>query len=144
MSPRLRIASLLTLGALFVASVARAEVTGLKVTLDPYAGFVLWDQLIKYEDNAIYGGRLGFEFGRYLGIEGTYGYSPTEHTLGTPTGDSDATHVGADLIFNLTKPYRVVPYLLGGWSMLMFDPDFIQRPGMTAPTNVGKQTFSGF
>ena len=50
MSPRLRIASLMTLGALAFASAAHAEVTGLKVTLSPYAGFALWDQLVKYED----------------------------------------------------------------------------------------------
>jgi outer membrane protein OmpA-like peptidoglycan-associated protein len=100
--------------------------------------------LIKYEDKAIYGGRVGLEFGRWLGVEGTYGFCPTEHTLSPPTGDSDATHIGADLIFNLTRPYRVVPYLLGGWSMLTFDPDFIQRAPMTSPLNTGKQTFSGF
>jgi OOP family OmpA-OmpF porin len=142
MSPRLRIASLLTLGALAFASVAHAEVTGLKLTLSPYAGFALWDQLVKYEDTGIYGGRLGLEFGRWIGVEGTYGFCPTEHTLGTPTSKADVHQIGGDLIFNLTKPYRVVPYLLGGWSMLWIDPDFTRR---AAPiVNEGKQTFTGF
>lgn len=143
MSPRLRIASWLTLGTIAFASVASAEVTGLKVTLSPYAGFALWDQLVKYDDGLIYGGRLGLEFGNHLGLEGTYGFSQTEHTLGGPIGESDIHHIGADLVINLTKPYAVVPYITGGWSMLWADPDFSRRTA--APVlNEGKQTFTGF
>jgi OOP family OmpA-OmpF porin len=142
MSSRLRLAALFTLGAIAFAGAARAEVTGLKFTVSPYAGFALWDQLVKYDDTGIYGGRVGLEFGRWIVVEGTYGYCPTEHTLGTPVGDSDVSHVGADLIINLTKPYTVTPYILGGWSMLWFDPDFTRR-GATL-VNEGKQTVTGF
>jgi OOP family OmpA-OmpF porin len=136
MKRRPRIALVLALAILAASGAARAEVTGLKLTLSPYAGITLWDQLVQFEDSPIYGGRVGLMFGRWVGLEGTYGYSPTHHSV-NPGGDTNATHIGGDLVINLTKPYRVVPYIFAGWSMLTFDPD---RQNGAA---LGKQSFFG-
>jgi OOP family OmpA-OmpF porin len=134
MPSRKAIASLLVLACFAVSGVAHAEVTGVKLTLSPYAGLVLWDQIAKYEDKPIYGGRVGLWFGRYIAFEGTYGFCPTDAT-GSPSGESDVTHLGGDLIIHLTKPYTVTPYILGGWTQLQFDPE----------TTVGnKQSFDGW
>ena len=127
----------LAVAILAAASAARAELTGLRMTLSPYAGYALWDQLVQFDDAAIYGGRVGLVLGRRVELEGTYGYCPTTHSI-SPGGDTNVTHVGADLLINLTSPHRVVPYLLGGWSTLNFDPD--QHNG----TTLGKQTFAGW
>lgn len=123
------LASLLAAGAVaFVvasalAGAARAEVTGVKLTLSPYAGVTLWDQTVKLEERPIYGGRLGLQFGRRIGLEGTYGIAPTVATGAPFTGDITAHHVGGDLVLDLTKPYAVVPYLFGGYSRLLLDAD---------------------
>jgi OmpA-OmpF porin, OOP family len=134
MPVRRLIASVLVLACCAVAGVAHAEVTGVKLTLSPYVGLVLWDQIVKYEDQPVYGGRAGLWFGRYIAFEGTYGYCPTKGT-GSPAGDTNVTHYGGDLVIHLTKPYTVTPYVLGGWSRLQFDPE--QTVG-------GKQSFDGW
>jgi len=137
MSPRIVMASLLTLGILSTASAARAEITGVHLTLTPYAGIALWDQAIDFDDSPVYGGRLGFAFNQRWSLEGTYGFSTTSQT-GAKNLDSDVHHAGADLVFNLTGPHRVVPYLLGGWTMLRFKPE---RDGTTV---VGTKDYMGF
>lgn len=136
MSPRIVLASLLTLGILSTASAARAEITGVRLTLSPYAGIALWDQNVRYEDQPVYGGRLGLAFGSYVNLEGTYGFCPTTQTV-APARATDVHHAGADLVLNLTPSYRVVPYVLGGWSMLRFKPE---RSGATV---VGTKDYMG-
>jgi OOP family OmpA-OmpF porin len=83
------------------------------LTLSPYAGTTLLSDEIGLEDDLIFGGRVGFWFSPYLGIEGTYGYSDTETTIG-----ADATelhHTGVDLVMNLMPNRMLNPYILGGW-----------------------------
>ncbi len=134
MPSRKSVASLLVLACFAVTGVAHAEVTGVKLTLSPYAGLVLWDQIVKYEDKPIYGGRAGLWFGRYIAVEGTYGYCPTRSSA-SPPQNSKITHLGGDLVIHLTPPHDVTPYVLGGWSRLRFDPE--QTVG-------GKQSFDGW
>jgi outer membrane protein OmpA-like peptidoglycan-associated protein len=104
-------------------SAARAEVTGLQLTLSPYAGIAFWDNTVHLDDQLIFGGRGGLQFGRWVGIEGTYGYCPSAKTDFTPSTDVNVQHIGADVVFNLLPGYLVNPYLLGGWAELRFDPD---------------------
>ena len=137
MSPRIVFASLLTLGILSTASASRAEITGFHVNLSPYAGITLWDQTVRYEDKPIYGGRLGLNFGNRVSLEGTYGFCPTNQSV-TPLEKTDVHHVGADLLVNLTRPHKVVPYVLGGWSALRFDPE---RNGAA---DLGSKDYMGF
>src|SRR4249920_1443452 len=137
MLSRKTLASVLVLASLALAGAAHAEVTGVKLVLTPYAGITLWDQLVKLEEKAIYGGRAGLQFGRYIGVEGTYGFSPTEATSFGPQ-TVDVTHYGADLVINLTKPYRVTPYIIGGWAQMVFDP----LPSQAG--SLGKQSFDGW
>jgi hypothetical protein len=63
MLSRKTLASVLVLASLALAGAAHAEVTGVKLNLTPYAGITLWDQLVKLEEKAIYGGRVGLQFG---------------------------------------------------------------------------------
>src|SRR5438046_386983 len=56
-----------------VAPKAKAEVAGLHLNLTPYAGFATWDGETNVQDKFLYGGRVGLGFGRYIGIEGTWG-----------------------------------------------------------------------
>jgi outer membrane protein OmpA-like peptidoglycan-associated protein len=137
MLSRKTLASVLVLASLALAGAAHAEVTGVKLNLTPYAGITLWDQLVKLEEKAIYGGRVGLQFGRYIGVEGTYGFSPTEATSFGPQS-VDVTHYGADLMINLTKPYRVTPYIIGGWAQMVFDP----LPSQAG--SLGKQSYDGW
>jgi OmpA-OmpF porin, OOP family len=138
MPMRKTFASILGLACWVMAGAAHAQVTGVKLTVSPYAGFTLYDQLVKLDDTVIFGGRVGLWFNNYVGVEGTYGYSPTKSSL-APQGDVKFHHVGGDLIVNLTPPYRVTPYITGGYARQVFDPA-IASTGAT----IGKQSFDGW
>src|SRR5262245_48281332 len=61
---------------------ARAEVGGFHVNVTPYAGFVAFDEKVNVQDKMIWGGRLGFGFGRVIAIEGSYGKSSSDTKTG--------------------------------------------------------------
>src|SRR5678815_131347 len=134
---RARFAALLlvAISCVSVAPAAKAEVGGFHLNITPYGGFATWDEETNVQDKFLYGGRLGLGFGRYIGVEGTWGQtnSKTHDGFGaqpyvsapsaTPGQDIKATHIGADLVLNLVPNGAVNPYIQGGWAQLKFAPD---------------------
>ncbi|HEX7879707.1 MAG TPA: outer membrane beta-barrel protein, partial [Candidatus Eisenbacteria bacterium] len=116
----------------------RAQLDGVHGTIGPYAGWTHWDSGTNLKDKPVYGARLGVMFGKYLGLEGTYGWIPAE-TLYGPTiySPRDKTnlfavgaglhHVGADVILVLPLG-RIAPYALGGYQRLIYDSDQESAP----------------
>lgn len=99
-----------------------ADVGSLHITVDPYAGFAIWDQPIELKDDGVFGGRAGLMLGRWIGAEGHYGFSPTE-LQADADNDVLVTHYGGDLVLRL-PPFRTVkPYLVGGWTAVSTNPD---------------------
>jgi len=64
---------LVAISCVSVAPAAKAEVGGFHLNITPYGGFATWDQETNVQDKFLYGGRLGLGFGRYIGVEGTWG-----------------------------------------------------------------------
>jgi len=126
---------LATIGYAFaMPSVSSAEVGGFHLNVTPYAGFITWAKETNLQDKLTYGGRLGLGFGKYLGIEGTYGISSTQtqtgggfrpytSTFGGPAtvSDVDFTHIAGDVVLNLVPNGTVDPYLTGGYSSTEFE-----------------------
>ena len=119
-----------------VPSAVRAEVGGLHLNLTPYGGFAAWDGETNIQDKFLYGGRVGIGFGRYIGVEGTWGQTKSQTHAGfgaqpytyeflplTPAQDIKATHLAADLVLNLVPSAPVNPYIQGGWSQVKFTPE---------------------
>ena len=111
----------------------------------------MWDDGINFNNNPVYGGRLGLMFNRYIGVEGTFGRVRNDTRLGpsfyvpadgsVPAGLAHAIggavhHMGADLILNLGLSAPVSPYILGGYHQLSYDPD------VSVPDT--EDSFSGF
>jgi len=118
------------------APMAKAEVGGFHLNITPYGGFATWDEGVNVQDKFLYGARLGLGFGRYIGVEGTWGQtnSKTHDFAGgqsyvtdfaplAPAQDIKATHMAADLVLNLVPNAPVDPYIQGGWSQVKFAPD---------------------
>ncbi len=127
-----------------------AEVGGFHVNLTPYAGFASWAKETNLQNKAVYGGRAGFGFGRYIGLEGTYGVSSSKtevNTLDLPyvfplastaERDSKFKHWSADLLLNLVPTAKVDPFVLGGYSSQKFEPqDTIANQSRNKGFNVG-------
>ena len=133
---RLAAAALAAIACVSVGpAVVRAEVSGFHLNLTPYGGFATWDGETNVQDKFLYGGRLGLGFGRYIGVEGTYGRtnSQTHDGMGgqpytttfaplAPSQDINVQHLAADLVLNLVPNAPVDPYIQGGWSQLKFEP----------------------
>jgi len=119
--------------ALCSPSPGAAEVGGFHVNLTPYAGFVTWADATNAQDKLLYGGRLGFAFGRHISLEGSYGHSSTKTEANdgaepysfpsaAPIQDVKFTHFAADLVLNLIPKSVIDPYIFGGWSSHKFEP----------------------
>jgi len=108
----------------------RAEVDGIHLNLTPYAGFPDIATHVNLEQKPLYGGRVGLMFGKYLGIEGTYGRMGSSTIAGklpfvgdtTSTIDMDFQHIGADIVLNLMPNSFINPFVLGGYQEVSFQP----------------------
>ena len=124
---------------------ARSEVGGLHLNITPYGGYGVWAKEVNLNNRGMYGGRLGLGFGRYIGIEGSYGWMKTRTEYGT--GDSlftassftpstqQSVHLyGVDLMFNLVPKSGLDPYVFGGWHEEKFKTsDASQHSFMNGP-----------
>jgi len=164
MHARLRHA-LLTAVALLGAHVAIAEPLGRHFTVTPFGGFTMWDgnfrypQLYPLTDIAYAGGRLGYQYNSWLGIEAAGGFSPTkENATGslfnaananTPAGldtlggrDVDYWHLSGNLMFSPWSGRYTSPFVFagGGYSQ------FVLKTGTTrgiTPLPQGNLEFGG-
>jgi len=103
--------------ALFICCAPRvvlAQVTGVHITLSPYAGVPIWDDALRNDTSIHFGGRIGLGFCSWFGIEGSYGVSPHVGSNTQPRID----HLGADAVLSLAPSWVVVPYLAGGWAQV--------------------------
>ena len=109
-----------------MATQSLAQVNGFNVTIEPWAGFFDFAKNVNLDDKPIYGGSLGLNLHRYVGIEGHIGYSSTNTIHGftpysitppDPPTPRDVTmiHYGADLVVNFRPSAWFSPYVLGGW-----------------------------
>ncbi len=128
---------LVALGTL--AGPASAEVSGVHLTISPYAGAAFWDDTMYLEDSIVFGGRAGLGLCSWFGLEGTYGLVPGNTSINATEPESDAEHIGADVVITLVPGSPIAPYVFGGWAQLMFTPD----PKRPAETARGEQTFNG-
>src|SRR5690242_144653 len=108
---------------------ARSEPGGLHLNITPFGGYWDWSKDVNLDNKALFGGRVGIGFGRYLGVEGYYSWMKphTEYGTGdslffppgpqplTPHHDIQLQGYGADLILNLLPSIAFNPYVLGGW-----------------------------
>src|SRR5882672_4445581 len=73
----LRIVTVLAVVAIATLSGTRdamSEPGGLHLNITPFGGYANWAKDVNLDDKAMFGGRVGLGFGRYLGAEGYYSW----------------------------------------------------------------------
>ena len=146
---RLVIVALATLGPA-VRAAAQEPRPGFEVA--PYAGLLAFDQDFRVanvvgfqglEDSFLFGGRLGYTFGRWFALEGVVGYS--SQTIDPSAPGSSALDVsfltyGAEGLVPLAGG-SVVPFLAAGLGGLSFDVEADPPAGESSSVLMG--TFGG-
>ncbi len=86
------------------------------ISVGPWAGTTFWSDEIGLDDGLVYGARGGVHLLRWLTLEGSLGWSGTEH-LAT-AGDVDVLHKSFGLVADLRPDSGLNPYLLAGWGQV--------------------------
>jgi OOP family OmpA-OmpF porin len=90
-------------------------------TVDPFLGFYQFDSRQKLDSfRGYYGLRVGYNITKYWGLEGMFGYVPTEtFSMLVDKRDVHVFRYGINALFNFNPDGRWVPYLtlgFGGFS----------------------------
>jgi outer membrane protein OmpA-like peptidoglycan-associated protein/opacity protein-like surface antigen len=115
-----------------------AQVNGMHVTLEPMLGYVKFAKNTNFDNALIYGGTLGLQFHRYIGIEAHFARSSTTTNSGTtfwtpspPTAapvDANMWLYGGNLVVNLRPSAWFVPFVTAGWQEAKADFDLPGDP----------------
>src|SRR5882762_8775015 len=133
----LRMFAVLAIVAIATLSMTRTASSGpggLHLNITPFGGYWDWSKDVNLDNKALFGGRVGVGFGRYLGVEGYYSWMKTHTVYGkgdslftstslSPSHDVQVQGYGADLILNLIPSTAFNPYLLGGWHEEKLSPE---------------------
>lgn len=118
-------------GALLQPDLAHAQTDGISYTFSPSYNLLQWSDELGIEDTELFGGRLGMNFGRYLGLEGYYLTRSNVNTELERTGlldganqplmdqELDISTYGADLVLNMGTG-SIIPFLRTGGGILRF------------------------
>jgi outer membrane protein OmpA-like peptidoglycan-associated protein len=128
-----RLSSALLAVTLLTAQVATAEKLGPRFTITPFGGFTMYDGTYAYPtlnpltDITYMGGRLGFQYNSWLGLEVAGGYSPTKEDV-TAGGNVDYSHVSGNLMFSPWVGHYTNPYFFVGGGASRLEPQQSTSP----------------
>ena len=110
-----------------IMSALPAAAAGIKAgsfTVSPVVGGYTFDGEQHLKTMPVYGLRAGYNFNRYLGVEGLFDYVHTEGTGHSPTpiANVDAYRYGGDMLLHLLPDSRVVPFLAAGYGGISLKP----------------------
>ena len=124
------------------AGPARAQVSGVSYKLTPAVENIWFSDDAALKNSPLFGGQLGFGFGRYIEVNGVYfvgtGFATdfSKFTIGNPTADPlfasipsrdvRISRYGGALKFNLGHG-NIFPYAAFGTGVLAFEPDGLNR-----------------
>lgn len=147
------LAALLALG---LAAPAAAQVDGISYAFSPVATYAFYDGNAALRSHLLYGGRLGFGFGRYVELDAEYLRGARTRTtfdgFEAPTGvdallqalpaqDVDVQRAGAGLRVNVGR-WRLLPFLRGGAGIVQIDPEDVDATRSIYVTYGGGLTLS--
>lgn len=117
----MRVKSLLVACGVILALSATAAFAGNKagsVYVSPLVGGITYEGKQHLETSPVFGGRLGYNFTKALGIEALFDFTRTESTR---TGNTlDFYRYGGELLYNFVPDNKLVPYLAAGYSAVNF------------------------
>ena len=111
---------LIAVVAVFATSmVVQAEPVSPYFYIGPVGGYTFFRDSLKLKDNFYVGGKLGYQWLPWLGIEAVGGYTPTQVDVPAKT-DITFWHTSGNLVFSPWVTQSAVPYVFvgGGYSSL--------------------------
>ena len=126
---------LVTLFAVTAGTVDAGERAG-AFSLSPFVGGYTFDGAEKLETRPVVGLRLGYDFTKNIGLEGTFSYVPSHFTNSIP-GTVTVLNYRLEGIYNFMPDRKVVPYLAiggGGTTLEMPINAAIIHPHNHSPT----------
>jgi OOP family OmpA-OmpF porin len=106
------------------------------ITLSPFVGGYTFDGAERLETRPVVGLRLGYDFNKNFGLEGTFSYVPSHFTKAVP-GTVTVFSSRLEGIYNFMPDRKIVPYLaIGGGATTLEMPDnaAITHPHNHSPT----------
>ena len=112
---------------------ARSEIKAGSVEITPFGGYNFFEKRQNLEDSPLIGGRLGYNFTKYLGIEGTWSFMKSfvddkslkfsrEGQFTSPINDVNITQFNLGLLYNFMPEGMFNPYIVGGYGVNHYSP----------------------
>jgi OOP family OmpA-OmpF porin len=112
---------------------ARSEIKGGSVEVSPFAGYNFFESRQNLENMPVFGGRLGYNFTKYLGIEATGEYIKShvddkskkftrEGQFTSPIDGVDITMYHLDLVYHFMPEGKFNPFLVAGYGAAHYNP----------------------
>ena len=126
---------------------ALSEIRAGSVEVEPFVGYNFFQHSQNLNDAPIFGGRLGYNFTRYFGIEATGEFiranvrdtgkmDNTEGQFGYPMNREDITFYHVDAVIHFIPDGKVNPFIVAGFGGAHYGPS-IQNGGDMSAFNVG-------
>ena len=126
---------------------ARSEIRAGSFEVNPYVGYNFFQSSQNLDNAPVYGGRLGYNFTRYFGIEIAGQYMKTdlddkwkmdntEGQFGYPMENVDITFYHVNAVLHLIPDGRFNPFIVAGFGGAHYGPS-IQNGGDMSAFNVG-------
>ncbi|MCF8079982.1 MAG: outer membrane beta-barrel domain-containing protein [Desulfobacterales bacterium] len=133
MVPVLKTAMVLFALVLLLPLSARSEIRAGSFEVSPFAGYNFFESHQNLEDDFVFGGRLGYNFTRNLGIELVGEYLETKvddnaepwtkpGQFTSPIDDVDITFYHLDLLYHLIPDGSFNPFVAVGYGFANYDP----------------------
>jgi len=128
-----KIAPVLLLSVFILPMSARADIKAGSVEVNPFLGVNLFEKRQNLEIGPIIGGRLGYNFTNYLGIEAAGEFIRSrvddkskkydeEGKFTSPIGDVNIVMYHLDLIYHFMPDSKFNPFIVAGYGAAFYDP----------------------
>jgi OOP family OmpA-OmpF porin len=128
-----KIAPVLLLSVFMLPLTARAEIKAGSVELSPFAGFNFFEKGQNLDNRPVYGGRLGYNFTNYFGVEATGEFIKTrvddkskaftkEGQFTSPIDNVRITMYHLDLLYHFMPESNFNPFITAGYGAAHYTP----------------------
>ena len=143
-----KMAPVLLISAFLLPTPARAETKAGSVEFSPFAGYSFFEKRQNLEASPVFGGRLGYNFTNYLGIEGSGEFSRSEvddrstrfskqGQYTSPIEDVNVTRYYLDLIYTFMPESKFNPFVVAGYGATNLHPKINNKNMSTLDYGVG-------
>lgn len=133
MAPVIKTAMVLFALVFLLPLSAHAEIRAGSFEVSPFAGYNFFESDQNLEDDFVFGGRLGYNFTRNLGIEIVGEYIQTsvddnaepwtkQGQFTSPIDDVDIIFYHLDLLYHLMPEKKFNPFIVAGYGFANYDP----------------------